>query len=123
MSLPVVPQDSLAWAGPDWQGVPIVLPVVALAASASLVTGRIALYGWSLSASGAAELDLLDGTDAKGEQGPSLVLGAAGSIHNWLGAPGVLFRAGIFGQVVSGTWKGALFVVMSGRGIGGPFQR
>lgn len=123
MTHPVIPQEQLAWAGPDWQGMPIILPVVALAASQSLATGRIALYGYSVSASGAAELDLLDGTDIKGEQGPSLVLGAAGTISTWLGAPGLLFRAGIFAQVVSGTWKGALFVVMSGRGIGGPFQR
>lgn len=75
------------------------------------------LLGWSVretSGAAAAVVVLHDGTDKSGQMLANIALASAGADHESLAPPGVLFRAGLYAEVVSGAANGVAWVVLLG---------
>lgn len=75
------------------------------------------LLGWSVretSGSAAAVVVLHDGTDNSGQMLANIALVSAGDSHESLAPPGVLFKAGLYAEVVSGAVKGVAWWVPLG---------
>lgn len=83
------------------------------------VGGHVIVYGWSLKEStgtAAAELDLIDGTDATGLNLVPITLTAGQSTRDWLGPQGLHFRNGLFPRVASGAIVGSVWIADPPRG-------
>ncbi len=87
-----------------------------LAASRIVNSRRCILVGWALiEATGAAsaEVDFRDGQDATGSMLAPVALSPGQSVRDTLPPGGVAADAGLFAQVVSGSVRGTVYMVLA----------
>ena len=89
------------------------VPLVSLAASGALYSGRCILAGASVTntATTAGQLNLLDGTDSKGQIVSVLPLAAGAAAYPVFGPAGVLMELGVFATVTTATITGSVYVI------------
>lgn len=93
---------------------PTTLPFAAISASQPLITRNCRLYGWSvIESTGAApaEIDLYDGGSNNGNLIAAIPLLTGVASQEWFGAPGLSIEGGVYAQMVSGSVRGAIWML------------
>lgn len=90
------------------------ISIAETATDAQLVGGAVVVLGWSwieATGSAAAEVDLYDGTGTNGSLIVPIALNQGESTRDWLAGPALHARGGLYMDVVSGSVRGAVWVI------------
>ena len=83
-------------------------------ASASLISGRVLVFGYAVAettGSATAALRLRDGTASSGTRILPIHLAANESVRDWFGPNGIVYQQGIYVEVVSGAIEGSIWII------------
>lgn len=96
-----------------WRPV-LTFPITSLTAPANPIGRACLLVGYSFvesSGAGSCSFDLLDGNNASGTLISPITLDAGQSRQDEVSPDGVFCQSGPFVSVLTGTWRGALWII------------